>query len=120
MQQIARREALNGFKGFCPVELRDNRLLLTSRREYSSKYGRRTYFFSSRAAVIQFENDPLRYVPANGGRDIVLKSLTGADRVGKLDHAAWYDDHLFLFTSAESLNRFNQNPSRYAGPIGRQ
>lgn len=115
--QIAVRQKLIGFKGFCPVELRNNRLLLTSYRQYSAKHGLRTYFFSSAAAVREFERNPTRYVPAEDGRDVVLKAKLGQSHIGKLDHAAWYDGRLYLFTSAETLDSFNENPARFAGSI---
>ncbi len=114
MRAIASRPNLIGFKGFCPVELRDNRTLLNAGAQFYSNYGTRTYYFSSTEAKTQFDQDPSRYVPAAGGDDVVLMAHSGEQLCGRLDYAAWYKNRLYLFTSAESLNAFRINPSRYA------
>lgn len=112
-QLIASRPNLVGMKGFCPVQLRDNRQLTDSSLEFYSSYGSRTYYFSSAAALAKFVANPRRYIPAAEGRDVVLMTHTGEELQGKLDFAVWYQNRLFLFTSAKALQAFKANPSMY-------
>jgi YHS domain-containing protein len=100
-------------KGFCPVELRDNRQLKDSSLEFYSSYGSRTYYFSSANSLAKFVANPRRYVPAGEGRDVVLMTHTGEELQGRLDFAAWYRNRLFLFTSAKALQAFKANPAMY-------
>lgn len=113
MQAIADRPHLLGFKGFCPVQLIDNRQLRDASLEFYSTYGRRTYYFGSAAARARFVANPRRYVPAAEGRDVVLVTHTGEELQGKIDFSAWYRGRLFLFTSAKALEAFNANPAMY-------
>jgi YHS domain-containing protein len=112
-QLIASRPNLVGMKGFCPVELRDNRQLKDSSLEFYSSYGSRTYYFSSANSLAKFVANPRRYVPAGEGRDVVLMTHTGEELQGRLDFAAWYRNRLFLFTSAKALQAFKANPAMY-------
>ena len=112
--RIMARTGKTGFKGFCPVELRDNRELVDSRQEYKSRFGLQTYFFSSAEARAAFEKDPSRYAPAAGGSDVVLLVNTSEEEPGSLDFSLWYRDRLFLFRSRETQQLFSKNPARYA------
>ena len=113
---IAARGMMPGFKGFCPVALRDNRSLVDSHPELFASHGQRTYYFSTAAARTRFLRNPSRYAPAANGVDVV-ELLEGRRSVlGHLDHAAWFHNRLYLFASAESLRTFNANPDRYANP----
>ncbi len=109
-QQIATREGL-GLKGFCPVALRDRRVLEDGRAAYMSYYAGKPYFFSSPQAKAAFDDNPRRYVPAADGYDVARTAIIGELREGSLDHAVWYKDRLYLFESAESLKTFMALPS---------
>lgn len=113
MQQIVTRNG-TGFKGFCPVALRDRRTLEDGRVAYMSSYGGNAYYFSSAAAKAAFDNNPLKYVPAADGYDVSLTAITHETREGSLDHAVWYKDRLYLFDTAESLKTFMAIPSAMA------
>lgn len=112
--RIMARTGKMGFKGFCPVELRDNRELVDSRTEYKSRFGLQTYYFSSPEAQAAFEKEPSRYAPAAGGSDVVLLVNTSEEEPGSLDFSLWYRDRLFLFRSRETQQLFSRNPARYA------
>lgn len=111
---IASRSGQPGFKGFCPVVLRDQRELLDSSEQYTATFGLRTYQFSSAQALATFEADPSRYAPAAGGSDVVLLINTGEEQEGTLDFALWYRDRLYLFRSRQTMALFSQNPQHYA------
>jgi YHS domain-containing protein len=114
LYRISSRSGQAGFKGFCPVALRDRRELLDGRSEYSSKYGLRTYDFSSPEAQAAFEANPTRYAPTGAGSDVVLLVNTNEEVAGILDFSLWYRDRLYMFRSRETQAIFSGNPQRYA------
>ncbi|MCH7989412.1 MAG: hypothetical protein IID46_09740, partial [Planctomycetes bacterium] len=101
--QIFERVGLNGFKGFCPVTLRDQRELINSKLKCKAIYESRIYFFSTEKARDKFENDPEHYAPVHGGKDIVMLRDDEKKVQGSLDHAVWFKDRLYLFSDADSL-----------------
>lgn len=106
LQKIAARQDRKGLKGFCPVALRDGRDLVDTLPEFSSVYESRLYYFSTSEAKQKFDQNPTRYAPVAGGSDVILMHETGSEVEGKLDHALWYQDRLFLFSSRDTLGRF--------------
>ena len=114
LEMIKSRSDQAGFKGFCPVVLRDQRDLLDSASEFTSTFGLKTYRFSSAEAQATFESDPSRYAPAAGGSDVVLLINTGEEQEGSLEFALWYRDRLYMFRSRETMALFSQNPARFA------
>ena len=112
--RIMARTGQKGFKGFCPVELRDNRQLVDSRQQYKAKFGLQTYHFSSQEAKSAFEANPAKYAPAAGGSDVVLLVNTGEEEAGTLDFTLWYRDRLYMFRSRETVAAFSKDPLRYA------
>ena len=112
--QIAERSKRIGFKGFCPVELRDNRQLQDALPQFETVYERQTYQFSTAEALAKFVANPKRYAPAAYGSDVVLLTHTGTVLSGRLDYAAWHKGRLFLFTTQAALDAFNRKPSMYA------
>lgn len=111
---IAAREGLTGFKGFCPVELRDNRELRDADNGIRATFGLQEYNFSSERARRMFEANPTRYAPAAGGSDVVLLVNAGEEQPGSLDHAVWFRDRIYMFRSAETMALFVSDPTRYA------
>ncbi|MFO1096438.1 MAG: hypothetical protein U0992_24495 [Planctomycetaceae bacterium] len=114
LSRIAERKGLTGFKGFCPVMLKDYRELVDAKLEHTVIYEGRQYWFSSAAARETFLLDPAAYVPARGGIDVVLFDNTGESREGSLDHAVWYRGQLYLFDSAETRGVFAKAPQAHA------
>lgn len=112
--RIMARAGKAGFKGFCPVALRDDRELLDSREQFKAKFGLQTYYFSSPQAKSAFESAPARYAPAGGGSDVVVLVNTGEETPGSLDFCLWYRDRLYLFGSRETQAMFSDSPRRYA------
>lgn len=103
-RQIAEREG-TGFKGFCPVALRDERELRDADSQYFSFVEGHPYRFSSYEAKAKFDANPAPYLPVSNGRDPVL-AQAGLEVEGSLDHAVWFHDRLHLFSSAETLAEF--------------
>lgn len=111
---IQSRSGQAGFKGFCPVALRDRRELIDTNPQFTATFGLQTYTFSSAEAKAAFEADPSRYAPAAGGSDVVLLVNSGEEEQGMLDYALWYRDRLYLFRSRETMAMFNKDPQRFA------
>lgn len=114
MRRIAARQGRTGFKGFCPVALRDRRDLQDARVEFSSVHKGRTYHFASKEAKAAFDAQPSRYAPAAGGSDVVLFLEQGKRVEGSLDHAVWFRDRLYLFSSAETMQTFASEPAKFS------
>jgi YHS domain-containing protein len=114
LERIASRKGLNGFKGFCPVAIKDHRELIDARPEYSAVFNGRRYFFSSAASQALFEANPENYAPAALGNDVVHLMLTGESRSGSLEHAVWFRSRLYMFATAETMETFVASPSIHA------
>ena len=113
MKLIAERGELRGLKGFCPVMLRDERDLKNALPEHHSTFKGRTYYFSSADAKAAFDEHPQQYAPVSGGQDIVLLKEK-VTKEGSLDHAVWFKDRLYLFTSPKTLEQFVATPKEFA------
>jgi YHS domain-containing protein len=99
--------------------LHDQRDLVDAKSAYSLVYESKTYYFASAEAKAVFERTPAKYAPVAGGVDIVVKANSDQEVEGTLDHAAWYRDRLYLFSSPESLEAFSLNPQRYSSLVAR-
>jgi YHS domain-containing protein len=62
----------------------------------------------------RFLANPDRYTPVLSGRDAVLAVEQGREVPGSTEFCVVYDDRLYMFSSAESIARFRQDPNRYA------
>jgi YHS domain-containing protein len=111
---ILSRSGQTGFKGFCPVALRDRRNLVDASPEFTATFGLQTYSFATLEAKAAFEAEPSRYAPAAGGSDVVLLVNSGEEQAGLLDYALWHRDRLYLFRSRETMGQFAENPQRFA------
>lgn len=112
---IASRGNIKGLKGFCPVALRDNRLLVDARPEFSSSFKSMNYQFASLENKLKFDREPAKYAPAAGGSDIVLLVDHQNDKEGTLDFASWYKGRLYLFSNQTNMDVFMKTPALYVG-----
>lgn len=113
MKKISERKDLKGFKGFCPVALRDGRELVDAKPQFKATYLGKVYNLSSEEAREKFTKNPKLYAPVLLGRDTVALKDTAEDIEGKLDHAAWFKDRLYLFNSAKTKDKFELQPAKY-------
>lgn len=113
--QLARRSTMPGFKGFCPVTLRNQRKLVEARAEFSVEREGVVFQFASAEALAEFQIAPEKYVPAGSGNDVVLAG-GGEAKAGTLDHAVWFRGKLYLFATAESRQTFVATPGKFAVP----
>jgi YHS domain-containing protein len=94
--------------------LRDRRDLVDTSPDITSTYEGRLYQFSSVEAKTAFDAEPEKYAPAHGGADVIIQTNSHQAVDGTLDHAVWFRDKLYLFSSSESLEAFVLNPGDYA------
>ena len=114
LERILSRGDMTGFKGFCPVALRDQRQLVDAQPHIQSTFGLNTWTFSSDEARLAFEANPTRYAPVAGGADPVLLTNSQQEVPGKLDYALWFRGRLHLFTSRDTMATFLENPQQFA------
>ncbi len=113
LKKISDHSEMTGLKGFCPVMLRNQRDLVDARPEFSSHYESVTFHFSSQEAQADFEANPAKYAPIQAGHDVVLLVESEVELQGSLDHAVWFKEQLYLFSSADSVKRFIQEPGKF-------
>jgi YHS domain-containing protein/thiol-disulfide isomerase/thioredoxin len=106
-----------GLDGYCPVALCEQHKWVPGVRDWGCVYRGRTYLFSTEQAKQKFWNNPDRYAPIASGVDPVLAIEHGQDVPGQRAHGVFFEDRVYLFASEESLEKFRQNPDRYAAEI---
>ncbi|QDT14550.1 hypothetical protein [Alienimonas californiensis] len=110
------------FGQFCPVAVRDDRRLTEADPRVVTRFGGKTYKFSSPVARAAFLLDPERYLPVAEGEDVVLAAAEGFSVPGRVEHAVLYGGRLFLFRSPRTRDAFAENPDRWVnadGPVDR-
>lgn len=102
-----------GLDGYCPVTLWRTREWKKGTPSLTSAYQELKFQFATPEDQADFEKNPLQYVPQLLGCDPVL--LTETDRAfsGSAKYAAYYDGHLYLFTSASSRAKFRERPPEF-------
>jgi thiol-disulfide isomerase/thioredoxin len=102
-----------GLKGFCPVYLFENRNWKKGFAEFAVEYKGILYHLAGPAQRDQLESNPSKYAPRLLGCDAVILTQTGRVIPGDIKYGAYYDNELFLFTTAESRSTFRSSPPRY-------
>ncbi len=78
----------------------------------------RTYLFAGPEEQRRFFADPDRYAPAASGNDVVLATEQGQAVPGMRQHGVFFPErlpnHVYLFSSEATLEKFAKNPSLYA------
>ncbi len=117
VETLPTHERILKLADICLVTLKDERLLVEADPQFTALYQEQTYAFVSEAAAEQFRLRPVRYVPVAGGLDVVAVHGGQAVVEGTLEHAAWYRDRLYLFSSADHLDRFRGEPAEFVSLI---
>lgn len=113
LRKLAEATEKQGFKGFCPVMLRQHRTLANAKPQFNSLYQGKKFRFSSADAKAQFEKSPHLFAPAHNGLDGVAFLDTDKSLEASLDFACWYRGRLYMFTNRENLELFNAEPDQY-------
>jgi YHS domain-containing protein len=99
--------------GYCPVDLGKNERWSKGDPRWNATFQGMTFYFSSAMQRECFLVDLERYVPAYSGSDAVLLIEGNRAVPGKVDFCVSYAGRIYMFSSAESLAKFRQEPKRY-------
>jgi YHS domain-containing protein len=100
--------------GYCPVSLVEGRGLHAGRADVSVNHDGLIYRFAARPLRDLFLKDPERFLPRGSGRCVVSLIDQNSALPGDPRYGVYYQDRLYLCSSAENQRRFMQNPTRYA------
>jgi len=100
--------------GYCAVELVGHGRWVPGDRRWTVIHKGRIYRLSGPAQRQQFLANPDAFAPVNSGNDPVLAADESRLAPGQPAYCATYNGRLYLFSSAATQARFNQNPQRYA------
>ena len=108
-----------GLDGYCTVSLSDDLLAgrrrwVLGQRAHGVIHRGRTYLFADAEKAARFFQDPDRYAPVLSGRDVVLAVGEGRHADGLREHGAFFGDRVYLFSSEQTLQQFENHPNRYA------
>ncbi len=99
--------------GFCPVTLWQDRQWVKGDPQYVAEHRGQTYYLSSAEAMAKFEAAPRKFVPQLLGCDPVILMDTDLAVPGSVRYGAFYDEELYLFSTADNRRTFKQDPDRY-------
>jgi len=106
-------QPLIGLDGFSPVSLTKSRKWIRGSAEYAWDFQGVTYQLATREELLAFRQNPADYAPRLLGCDPVTLWETDRAVPGRTLYGAFFDDELYLFTSAENRKRFKANPARF-------
>lgn len=99
--------------GYCPVKLYQERAWVRGNKKWTAQYRQQKYLFSDAESRDLFEADPQKYAPRLLGCDPVIMWETDRAIPGSTEFAAYYNDSLYLFSTAENREIFEIDPERY-------
>lgn len=99
--------------GYSPVTLWKNRKWEKGSPQFRSEYKGQIYEMASAEQLQEFNEDPARYTPRFLGCDAVIVYQSDRAVPGSTQYGAFYDDELYLFTSADNRQAFKSDPDRY-------
>jgi YHS domain-containing protein len=99
--------------GYSPVALAESRQWIVGRTEFTAVHEGMKYLLASAEEMQAFAEAPKRFAPQLLGCDPVL--LHESDRAieGNTQYGAYFDGHLYLFSTAENRAKFRTAPYRY-------
>jgi YHS domain-containing protein/thiol-disulfide isomerase/thioredoxin len=100
--------------GFCPVTLLERRAWVPGNPAHGVVHRGHTYLFAGPEEAQRFFASPDRYCPILSGNDSVLALDNQMMVPGRREFGVFVDNRVYLFANEESLQRFQQNPNRYA------
>jgi thiol-disulfide isomerase/thioredoxin/YHS domain-containing protein len=117
--------ALFGLDGYCPVTLversqtapQDPRCWTHGNPRWGAVHRGVTYLFTGAEEQKRFLQQPDQYAPALSGNDAVMAFDRGQLLRGRRENGVFFENRIYLFASAETLQRFQQDPRRYADEV---
>lgn len=103
--------------GYCTVQLKEHKRWVTGDRRWGAIHRGRTYLFTGPEEQKKFLESPDAFAPVISGNDPVVALDQGQAVPGKREHGVFYENRVYLFADESSLQRFYQNPNRYAAEV---
>ncbi len=103
-----------GLSGYCPVTMVERKAWAMGDKAWGVVHRGRTYLFLGPQEKDKFLADPDRYSPVMSGLDPVLALDNQLSVPGKREFGVFLGGRIYLFADEASLQRFQQNPKRYA------
>ena len=99
--------------GYCPVTLWKNRRWEKGSPQFEVLHDGQSFRLASAELKREFQQQPERFAPRFLGCDPVVVWETDKAVPGSTRWAAFYDDELFLFVSAENRGQFKREPDKF-------
>ncbi len=101
--------------GYSPVSIREKADWVEGDPQFRAEFDGYTYLMVSKEELVQFKENPNRYIPALAGHCVVTEVDENRRVKGTIYHAAMHEgeDRLFLFAGVAQKERFNSDPQRY-------
>jgi YHS domain-containing protein len=106
-----------GLDGYCPVTLHERQSWQLGDTRWGMQHRGRTYLFAGPQEMERFRQNPDHYSPVMSGHDPVLALEEGKTVPGVCEYGGFYGEHVYLFSSEATYQRFCQNPDRYATQV---
>jgi thiol-disulfide isomerase/thioredoxin/YHS domain-containing protein len=106
-----------GLDGYCPVSLQSEERWIVGDRRWGVIHEGRTYLFMGPTHQQRFLADPAKYSPVLSGTDAVLAMESKQAVPGDRRYGVVFDSRVFLFSSEKTLQRFSQDPERFANGV---
>lgn len=100
--------------GCCPVMLVEKQQWVRGDKRWGALHQGRTYLFTGPEEQRRFLANFDRYAPVISGNDIVLAAEEQKAVPGFREHGVFYANHIFLFSSEATLQKFSSNPDYFA------
>jgi len=106
-----------GLEGYCPVHLCEKQAWVVGVHPWGAIHRGRTYLFKGPDEQRRFLEAPDRYAPVLSGNDPVLALEQGQTVNGRREHGVFYKGRIYLFSSEDTLKRFEKNADHYAALV---
>ncbi len=103
--------------GFCCVTLVERRKWTKGDVRFGAVHRGKVYKFASQEAQQRFLANPDAFSPVIQGNDPVLALDARQIIPGSREHGLFYQGRIYLFSSEDSLKRFQASPNRYAAEV---
>jgi YHS domain-containing protein len=104
-----------GLENYCPVTLVEQEQWVRGDPRWGVVHAGRVYLFAGPDQQQRFLQDFDHYAPVLSGHDPVLYVEQGMLHDGKRAHGIFYRGRVYLFADEQTLQRFWQQPERFAG-----
>lgn len=115
-EQKADLKLIVGLERYSPVALVKQRKWIKGKPEHAWQYQGVVYLMRDAEEVREFQAEPAKFAPKLLGCDPVVLWTSDKAVVGSTQFGAIFDESLYLFSSAETRDRFKKEPALFTRP----